>query len=170
MSAEAYAAGYLVLVVARDGVCLYSPNLSALVGVHPWELCWETEGRAQLREAFVEACMFRQRQEAVPVSLRIDERVFNFSAWLDPTGPELVICRMVRLFANGLSAREKDVLSLVAGGASNREISQLLGTSEATVRSHLKNMREKLCVSRPEGLLLAAVGLDTGGAARSSRS
>ncbi len=161
MSCHAYAAGYLVLVVARDGVCLYSPNLSALVGVHPWDLCWETEGRAQLREAFIEACMFRQRQEAVPVSLRINERVFNFEAWLDPTGSELVICRMVRLFTNALSKRESDVLSLVAGGASNAEISKLLGTCEATVRSHLKNMREKLCVSRPEGLLLAAVGLDT---------
>ena len=87
MSCHAYAAGYLVLVVARDGVCLYSPNLSALVGVHPWDLCWETQGRAQLREAFIEACMFRQRQEAVPVSLRINERVFNFEAWLDSTKP-----------------------------------------------------------------------------------
>jgi ATP/maltotriose-dependent transcriptional regulator MalT len=160
MSCQAYAAGYLVLVVARDGVCLYSPNLSALVGVHPWDLCWETEGRAQLREAFIEACMFRQRQEAVPVSLRIDERVFNFQAWLDPTDSDLVICRMVRLFTNALSERETEVLSLVAGGASNAEISKLLGTCQATVRKHLENMREKLCVSRPEGLLLAAVGLD----------
>ena len=47
--------------------------------------------------------------------------------------------------------------------ASNAEISKLLGTCEATVRSHLKNMRDKLCVSRPEGLLLAAVGLDMAG-------
>ena len=160
MSCQAYAAGYLVLVVARDGVCLYSPNLSALVGVHPWDLCWETQGRAQLREAFIEACMFRQRQEAVPVSLRIDERVFNFQAWLDPTDSDLVICRMVRVFTSALSRREKDVLSLVAGGASNAELSRLLGTQEATIRSHLKNMRETLGVTRPEGLLLAAVGLE----------
>ncbi|MCG8451039.1 MAG: helix-turn-helix transcriptional regulator [Pirellulales bacterium] len=160
MKEQTHAAGYIVLVVARDGNCLYSPNLTALVGIHPWELCWEKEGRARVREAFVEACMFRQRQEAVPASLRIGDREFDFQAWLDPTGPELVICRMVRIFSNKLSEREKDVLSLVAGGVSNSEISQILGTQEATVRSHLKNMRDKLGVARSEGLLLAAVGLD----------
>ncbi len=161
MTEHAQAAGYLVLVVARDGVCLYSPNLTALVGCHPWELCWEEQGRLQLRELFVQACMFREPQEAVPVSLRIEERVFDFQAWLEPTGPDLVICRMVRVFTSTLSAREKDVLSLVAGGASNAKISELLGTREATVRTHLKNMRNKLGVARPEGLLLAAVGLDS---------
>jgi len=160
MVSHAHAAGYLVLVVARDGVCLYSPNLAALVGRYPWELCWEKKGRDQLREAFVGACMFRELQEAVPASLRIDDRVFDFEAWLDPTGPELVICRLVRVFTHTLSPREKDVLSLVAGGASNAKISKLLGTRETTVRSHLKNMRQKLGVARPEGLLLAAVGLD----------
>jgi|GEM_PF-4486720 len=152
--------GYMVLVVGRDGTCLYSPNLQDLVHQHPWELCWQADGRVQLREAFVEACMFRRRQEAVPVSLRIDERVYDFQAWLDPTGPELVICRLVRIFTSTLSAREKDVLSLVAGGATNAQISELLGTQEATIRSHLKNMRDKLGVARPEGLLLAAVGLN----------
>ena len=162
MSSHAHAAGYLVLVVARDGKCVYSPNLTALVDLHPWDLCWDEQGRAQLREAFVEACMFRETREAVPASLRIDDRVFDFEAWLAPTGPELVICRFVRVFSSTLSAREKDVLSLVAGGASNAEISNVLGTREATVRSHLKHMRDKLGVSRPEGLLLAAVGLDAG--------
>ena len=160
MSDNAHAAGYVVLVVARDGVCLYSPNLQELLNRHPWELCWDSQGRAQLREAFVQACMFRQPQESVAVSLRIGERSFDFHAWLDPTGPELVICRMVRVFTSTLSPREKDVLTLVAGGASNQKISHLLDTEEATIRSHLKNMRRKLGVSRPEGLLLAAVGLD----------
>ncbi len=156
------AAGYLVLVVSRDGICLSSPNLEALVDHHPWDLCWEEKPKARLREAFIEACMFRRRQEAVPAPLRIDDRQFDFEAWLDPTGSELVICRMVRIFSNTLSPREKDVLSLVAGGMSNAEIAKLLGTRESTIRSHLKKMREKLGVARPEGLLLAAVGLEAG--------
>lgn len=162
MPSNGQAAGYLVLVVARDGTCLSSPNLEALVDRHPWELCWEEKGKARLREAFIQACMFRRRQEAVPAPLRIDEREFDFEAWLDPTGSELVICRMVRIFTNTLSPREKDVLSLVAGGMSNVEIAELLGTRESTIRSHLKKMREKLGVARPEGLLLAAVGLEAG--------
>ena len=167
MSKSVHAAGYIVLVVARDGTCLYSPNLTALVGTQPWELCWEQEQKIAVREAFVEACMFRRPQAVIPISLRIEDRVFEFEAWLDPTGNELVICRMVRLFSNVLSVREKEVLSLVAGGASNSDISRLLGTQEATVRSHLKNMRDKLGVSRAEGLLLAAVGLDAASEAKS---
>lgn len=162
MPRSAHAAGYLVLVVARDGTCLYSPNLTAFVDRYPWDLCWEEKGKSRLREAFIEACMFRRRQEAVPAPLRIGDRSFDFEAWLDPTGAELVICRMVRVFANVLSPREKDVLSLVAGGASNAEISRLLGTRESTVRAHLKKMRQKLGVTRPEGLLLAAVGMEAG--------
>ncbi len=162
MPSNAQAAGYLVLVVGRDGKCLSSPNLEAFVDRHPWELCWEEKGKVRLREAFIQACMFRRRQEAVPAPLRIDERAFDFEAWLDPTGSELVICRMVRVFTNTLSPREKDVLSLVAGGMPNVKIARLLGTRESTVRSHLKRMREKLGVARPEGLLLAAVGLEAG--------
>jgi len=50
----------------------------------------------------------------------------------------------VRVFTSALSRREKDVLSLVAGGASNAEISLLLGTQVATIRSQLKRVREKL--------------------------
>jgi len=160
MPCHAHAAGYIVLVVSRDGKCVYSPNLTALVDRYPWDLCWKEQGRAILREAFVEACMFRNSQEAVRASLRIDDRVFDFEGRLTSTGPELVICRFVRVFSSSLSSREKDVLSLVAGGASNSEISDILGTQEATVRSHLKHMRDKLGVARPEGLLLAAVGLE----------
>ena len=156
----ACAAGYMVVVVGRDGRALYSPNLAPLVGQFPWEFCWAGDDRQRLREAFVQACMFRRPQDAIPFSIRIDEREFEFQAWLDPAGPELVVCRFVRVFTNRLSPREKDVLSLVAGGATNREIARLLGTCEPTIRAHLKNIRDKPGVSRPEGLLLAAVGLN----------
>jgi len=129
------------------------------MGRRPWELCWSSDDKTRLREAFVQACMFRRPQQAVPSSIRIEEREFEFNVWLDPAGDDLVICRLVRVFTNMLSRREKEILSLVAGSASNGEIAQLLGTRESTVRSHLKNIRDKLGVARPEGLLLAAIGL-----------
>ncbi|MEM6799719.1 MAG: helix-turn-helix transcriptional regulator [Planctomycetota bacterium] len=157
---ETSTAAYAVLVVGRDGRCLYSPNLEGLVDSFPWELCWEAEGREELREAFINACMFRRRPAPTPASLRINDRSFDFVAHLEPTGPEVVICRLVRVFSNTLSSREKDVLTLVAGGAANTEIARLIGAREGTVRSHLRNIREKLGVARPEGLLLAAVGID----------
>lgn len=154
------AAAYAVIVVARDGRCLYSPNLDGLVDAFPWEYCWEEQARVQLREAFVDACMFRRRPPPTAASLRIGDRCFDFIANLEPTGDEFVLCRLVRVFDAELSQREQDILSLVAGGATNPEIAKLIDIKEDTVRSHLRNIREKLGVNRPEGLLLAAAGID----------
>lgn len=43
-----------------------------------------------------------------------------------------------------LTARESAVLQLVGAGLTSREISQRLGTSEATARKHRENIRRKL--------------------------
>lgn len=155
-----HAAAYAVIVVARDGRCRFSPNLPGLEDAYPWELCWDADGMARLREAFIDACMFRRRRHDVPASLRIAGRCYDFRVWLDPAGDDLVIGRLVRRFGETLSPREREVLSLVAGGAANAEIARLLNASEATIRSHLKNMRDKLGVSRSEGLLIAAAGIE----------
>jgi DNA-binding NarL/FixJ family response regulator len=49
--------------------------------------------------------------------------------------------------AHGLTARELEVLRLVAGGKSNREIASALVISERTVARHLQNIFAKLRVS-----------------------
>ena len=60
----------------------------------------------------------------------------------------------------GLTAREVEVLSLVAEGASNREIANALFISETTVKSHLLHIFPKLGVDdRTEA---ATVGLARG--------
>jgi len=46
-----------------------------------------------------------------------------------------------------LSAREREILTLVARGASNKEIARTLHLSEATVKSHLLHLFAKLGVS-----------------------
>lgn len=46
-----------------------------------------------------------------------------------------------------LSAREQEILTLVARGASNKEIARTLHLSEATVKSHLLHLFAKLGVS-----------------------
>ena len=46
-----------------------------------------------------------------------------------------------------LSARELEVLALVARGASNKDIARTIHLSEATVKSHLLHMFAKLAVS-----------------------
>ena len=46
-----------------------------------------------------------------------------------------------------LSARESEVLNLVAEGLSNREIGERLTISENTVHSHIRKILEKLHLS-----------------------
>ncbi|TCS94242.1 response regulator [Hazenella coriacea] len=47
----------------------------------------------------------------------------------------------------GLTAREQEILSLVAKGLSNKEIATQLSISEYTVKNHLKNIMQKLHLS-----------------------
>lgn len=45
-----------------------------------------------------------------------------------------------------LTTREKEILSLMAGGFSNREIADALGPSEGTIKNHVSNILSKLGV------------------------
>jgi DNA-binding CsgD family transcriptional regulator len=73
----------------------------------------------------------------------LDGRAYRFSDARDcprsvPTGA----------FADrGLTARETDVLVLVARGRSNRDTAAILGVSPRTVQKHLENCFRKLGVS-----------------------
>jgi DNA-binding NarL/FixJ family response regulator len=46
--------------------------------------------------------------------------------------------------SDGLTAREREIASLMAGGLSNREISGRLVISEGTVEVHVKHILSKL--------------------------
>jgi DNA-binding NarL/FixJ family response regulator len=55
-----------------------------------------------------------------------------------------------------LTSRETEVLKLIAGGMSNKEIAQALGIGEKTVKTHVSNILSKLDVfSRTQAALLA---------------
>jgi DNA-binding NarL/FixJ family response regulator len=55
-----------------------------------------------------------------------------------------------------LTAREVEVLRLVAKGLRNKEIARVIGRTEGTVKAHLKNVHEKLGVEdRTEAVTLA---------------
>ena len=56
-----------------------------------------------------------------------------------------------------LSAREAEVLALIARGHINKEIAQRLGIGLTTVISHRRNLMEKLGIRSVSGLTLYAV-------------
>lgn len=65
-----------------------------------------------------------------------------------------------------LSKREKEILDLVAGGNSNKDIANALFISEKTVRTHLHNIFRKLDISkRTEAVSLMMAACSTEGVA-----
>jgi DNA-binding NarL/FixJ family response regulator len=85
-------------------------------------------------------------KDAPPVELYAAVRaVAAGGAPLSPTVAARLVHR-VRDQPETLSARELDVLRLVARGASNREVGRDLRISEATVKTHLIHAFEKLGV------------------------
>lgn len=62
----------------------------------------------------------------------------------------------MRAPATSLSNRETEVLGLVAGGQSNKDIGKQLFLSEATVKSHLVHVYDKLGVDSRTSAVAAA--------------
>ncbi|NBH11325.1 response regulator transcription factor, partial [Amycolatopsis sp. SID8362] len=60
-------------------------------------------------------------------------------------------------FPAGLTAREAEVLRLLAGGGSNREIARALSISEKTVRNHVEHIYAKAGVTNRTGAGLFAL-------------
>jgi DNA-binding NarL/FixJ family response regulator len=60
-------------------------------------------------------------------------------------------------FYDGLTAREIEVLKMIASGSANKQIAYRLAISEKTVRNHVSNMYEKLHIyDRSQAVLYAA--------------
>jgi DNA-binding NarL/FixJ family response regulator len=73
--------------------------------------------------------------------------VVQGKAVLAPTVATRLVHQVGKPAKMALSARELEVLALVAQGASNKEIARALHVSEATVKSHLLHLFGKLEVS-----------------------
>jgi DNA-binding CsgD family transcriptional regulator len=75
----------------------------------------------------------------VPVEVPIEIQV--------PMG-EAFVLNQVKLQQLGITARELEILQLIAGGLSNREIAEKLFVSENTVKTHSSRLFEKLSAKR----------------------
>jgi two-component system NarL family response regulator len=73
-----------------------------------------------------------------------------------PVLPEVARKLTDRMFQAALTARELEVLRLIAKGKRNKEIASELGISDETVQGHVKNILAKLSVnSRTEAVAVA---------------
>ena len=75
----------------------------------------------------------------VPIEVPVEIRV--------PTSEPFVLDQ-VKLQQLGITARELEILELIAGGLSNREIAEKLFVSENTVKTHSSRVFEKLSAKR----------------------
>jgi DNA-binding NarL/FixJ family response regulator len=94
------------------------------------------------------ACRALGDDDAAALELEAARDVFTqLGAAPDLDRVESLASRTASSDAHGLTARELQVLRLVAAGKSNREIASTLVISEHTVARHLQNMFTKLGLS-----------------------
>ena len=88
------------------------------------------------------------------------EAVLRRSSWnkKDNKQPEKTLNQNVNIDA--LTSKEKEVLSLVAKGVSNKEIADILCVQEVTVKTHLNSIFKKLKVSNRTQAVLLAMQID----------
>ena len=73
--------------------------------------------------------------------------------------PDSVVMASAEVAADELSVREREVLELIGQGLRNREIAERLVVSEATVKTHVRHVLEKLRLrNRAEAAAYAARG------------
>ena len=128
-------AAYGTLAAALLG-CLY------LISLAPLSLDWGREllGAAIAIVALGVGLRLSQRREA-PVPQSVNDR----------HAPEIAA-----VDAPPLSARERQILDLLADGRSNKEMARTLSLSENTVKTHLGNLYAKLGVGRRTEALAVA--------------
>jgi DNA-binding NarL/FixJ family response regulator len=112
------------------------------------------EGDADIHQA-LEAGAQGYVIKGMPYQTLVDalHRVHRGERFLPPPVARALASRMPD---SDLSAREREVLSLLANGKSNKDIASLLGITEATVKCHVSAILLRLNVSdRTEAVVTA---------------
>jgi ATP/maltotriose-dependent transcriptional regulator MalT len=138
---------------ATGAVCLAEGDARAALGAlrRSWTLWQELEAphdAARVRVSIGLACRALGDEDAAEMELDAARWVFRqLGAAPDLERVEALSARPLGKTAGGLSAREVQVLRLVAAGLSNRAIAAELVLSEKTVARHLSNIFTKLNLS-----------------------
>jgi two-component system nitrate/nitrite response regulator NarL len=84
------------------------------------------------------------------------ETVANGGSYFS-TGVSEILMDRVSNDDGALTPREKETLTHIAAGKSNREMAAILGISESTVETHRKKLKRKLGISSTAGLIRYAL-------------
>jgi two-component system, NarL family, response regulator len=112
------------------------------------------EGDADIHQA-LEAGAQGYVIKGMPYQILVDavQRVWRGQRFLPPPVARTLASRMPD---SDLSGREREVLALIAGGKSNKDIAALLGITEATVKCHVSAILLRLNVNdRTEAVVTA---------------
>jgi DNA-binding CsgD family transcriptional regulator len=142
-----------IVAYARGAIALAGGDArAALIALRHAHVLWrELEAPFEAARARVLvglACAALGDEDTAAMELEAARDVFaQLGALPDLERVDALVARGAPADAHGLTARELQVLRLVAGGASNREIATALVISEHTVARHLQNIFVKLGVS-----------------------
>ena len=92
--------------------------------------------------------------------VRAIQEVSRGAVYLSPLVSEAVVdgyLGRARLPPDPLTAREREVLQLLAEGKSTKRVAELLGISERTAESHRKRLKAKLRIRETAGLVRYAI-------------
>ena len=130
----------LLALISRDGVeCLNRTALDEAPGLHNVLVALADRGDLHLPVMYLQ--MFADCVDTPPVA--------------KPAVPPVVQVEELTVQVEELTAREREILDLLRGGISNREISQACGLAVTTIKWHIKNIFAKLNVStRAEAIVL----------------
>jgi DNA-binding NarL/FixJ family response regulator len=133
----------------------------------------EDEVKEDLLEAVRQGCCgIVPRQTSTEMLVKSIRKVHAGEFWLDRTTTAEVIRRLAKKSTPGpgggarlglreqggaLSAREREIVTLVAQGFKNKEMAERMFISEQTVKNHLHNIFDKLGVSDRLELALYAI-------------
>jgi DNA-binding NarL/FixJ family response regulator len=134
------------LALARGDSAAACSSLSAAVEL--WLALDVPYEAATARLLLGQSCRQAGDEDRAKAALSAAVKAFDqLGAILDAERTRLLATGGMTLLPRGLSAREVEVLALVAEGGTNKEVAQALGLSIKTVARHLENIFLKLEVS-----------------------